>query len=143
MADLDPLIRVRKHAVEEKQRLLAGLYRQAEELEKQKKAIAQQIEKEKQLSREMGTIEASAFLGLFIEGAKKKIRAIEKDIRQMETRIAIAQEDMRGAFAEMKKVEITQRSRKNREKADKNRKESQELDEIAIEQFRRKNKEEE
>ena len=33
MADLNPLIRVRRHVVEQKQKMLAELYRQAEELE--------------------------------------------------------------------------------------------------------------
>lgn len=56
----------------------------------------------------------------------------------MENRIAAAQEDMRNAFAEMKKVEITQRGRKEREQSEEQQKEDNELDEIAIENYRRR-----
>lgn len=39
MADLNPLIRVRKHTVEQKQKFLAELYRQADELQNHKAAL--------------------------------------------------------------------------------------------------------
>lgn len=138
MADLDPLIRFRKHGIDEKRRVLAELYRQTEQLQQQKKVIEDQMAHEKSLAEEMATLEASAYLGRYLEGARRKIRAIELSIKKMETRIAVAQEDVRNAFAEMKKVEITQRNRKSREKAERERKDSKELDEIAIEIFRRK-----
>lgn len=138
MADLDPLIRFRKHGIDEKRRVLAELYRQTEQLQQQKKVIEEQMAHEKSLAEEMATLEASAYLGRYLEGARRKIRAIELSIKKMETRIAVAQEDVRNAFAEMKKVEITQRNRKSREKAERERKDSKELDEIAIEIFRRK-----
>ena len=49
MADLDSLIRLRKHAVDDKQRVVAQLYREAENLEKQKKVIQEQMAHEKKL----------------------------------------------------------------------------------------------
>ena len=45
---------------------------------------------------------------------------------------------MRRAFAELKKIEITQERREDEEEKAINKKESAELDEIAIEGFRRK-----
>ena len=39
MADLKPLIRFRKHTVDEKQRALAALYREQENVEKQKQVV--------------------------------------------------------------------------------------------------------
>ncbi|MCB9996544.1 MAG: hypothetical protein H6869_08930 [Rhodospirillales bacterium] len=137
MADLDPLIRYRKHGVDEKQRVLAELYRQAEELQQKKQKVVDEIEREKELAEDMATAEAAAFLGRYLEGAKNRVKAIEKSIRQLETKIIVAQEDMRNAFAEMKKIEITQRGRDKREKAERDQKESQELDEIALDQYRR------
>ncbi len=141
MADLDPLIKLRKHTVDEKRRALADLYRQTEKLAQQKKAVQDQMEREKKLAEEMATAEASAYLGRYLEGARKKIKAFDQSIRKLETRIAVAQEDVRGAFAEVKKIEITQRNRKAREKAKKDKKDSQELDEIGIEIHRRKEEE--
>lgn len=141
MADLDPLIRYRKHGLDEKRRAIAELYRQQEKLEQQKKTVQDQMENEKKLAEDMATLEASAFLGRYLEGARKKISALDLSIKKMETRIAIAQEDMRNAFSEMKKVEITQRNRKRKEKKARDKKESKELDEIGIEIFRRQNDE--
>ena len=142
MADLDPLIRYRKHGVDEKQRVLAELYRQSEELAQNRKAIEDEIAAETALAEGMATAESSAYLGRYLEGARKKIAAIDANIRKLETKIAIAQEDMRNAFAEMKKIEITQRNREEREQAEADRKEAQELDEIAIEGYRRRLEEE-
>ncbi len=140
MADLDPLVRYRKHGVDEKRRILAELYQQAEKLERQKTAIEEQVEEETKLAEGMATAEASAYLGRYLEGARTKIETLNGHIRQMEIRIAVAQEDMRTAFAEMKKVEITQRNRKDKEKAAEKKKEDQELDEVAIENYRRRQK---
>lgn len=137
MADLDPLIRYRKHGVDEKRRVLAGLYNEVNELEQQKKEVQDQIEEETKLAEGMATAEASAYLGRYLEGARNKIKSIDRSIRKLETKIVVAQEDMRNAFAEMKKVEITQRNRDDKEKAVQKKKEEQELDEIAIDQYQR------
>ena len=138
MADLDPLVRYRKHGVDEKRRALAELYRQAEELNQQKNAIEEEVAEETRISEEQATVESAAYLGRYLQGAQLRIDALTKSIQEMEVRIAIAQEDMRSAFAEMKKVEITQRNRDAREQAEEKRKEEQELDDIAIENYRRR-----
>ena len=141
MADLEPLIRYRKHTVDEKQKVLGELYRQSEELQQQKEAVEEEMEHEKKMAEEMATLEASAYLGRYLEGAKAKIAAIDAALHQLESKIAIAREDMRNAFAEMKKVEITQRNRKDREKAELQKKEDLELDANAIENYRRRQEE--
>src|SRR5271154_2016122 len=116
MADLRPLIRFRKHGVDEKRRFLAQLFREAEVVERQKKVIEDQMKKEIDLGREMGT-DAQTYLGKYLQGARRKVKALELSIKKMEVRIAAAQEDIRESFAEMKKVEITQRNRDAREDA--------------------------
>lgn len=142
MADLKPLIKHRKHLVEEKQKFLAQLYRETEKLERQKEVIEEQMETEIELAKEMGTPEASAYLGKYLEGARHKIKALATSIVKMNVRIAAAQEDMRAAFAEMKKIEITQDRREEREAAALKRKEDMVLDDIAIDGFLRKEREE-
>lgn len=138
MADLEPLIKYRKHTVDEKRRFLAQLYRESEQIERQKQAVEKQMEREIALAKDMGTTDASAFLNKYLEGARRKIKALEGSLRKMDVRIAAAQEDMRGVFAEMKKVEIIQRNREERAAAAQKKKDDQELDEVAIEQYRRK-----
>ena len=142
MADLDPLIRYRKHAVEEKQRIVAQMYRDAENLERQRQRVIDMMEKEKKLAAEMNSPEAHTYLGRYLEGARRKVRAFDAAIKKIEARIAAAQEDMRAAFAEQKKVEIIQRNRETREQAERDRKDSNELDETAIDGYRRRREEE-
>lgn len=142
MADLQALIRLRKHAVDEKQRAVAQLYREAETLEKQKKVVEDQMAHEKRLAEEMNRPEAISFYTRYAEGARKKIAALQISIKKMEGRIEAAQEDMRTAFAEMKKVQITQARREKREAKAIQKKEDAQMDDIAIEQYRRQTLEE-
>lgn len=137
-ADLDPLIRLRKHVVEEKQRVVSQLYREVENLEKQKKVVQDQMAHEKKLAEEMQRPEALTFYGRYAEGARKKIEAIQMSIRKVEARIESAQEEMRVAFAEMKKVQITHTRREKREQKKLKDKEDALLDEVALDQYRRK-----
>lgn len=138
MADLDPLIRLRKHVAEEKQKILSALYRDAENLENKKKAMLDQLEHERRLVEEQSSPEAGAHYGRYAENMRKKIQTMNEAIRKMEAKIQTAQEDMRNAFADLKKVEITQRNREEREREALEKKESGLLDEIAVEGFRRK-----
>lgn len=138
MADLDPLIRLRKHAVEEKQRVVAQLYREVENLERQKKIVQDQMAHEKKLAEEMQRPEAITYYGRYAEGARKKIAAFQAAIKKIESRIEAAQEEMRTAFADMKKIQITQSNREKREGKERQKKEDAQLDEIALDQYRRK-----
>lgn len=137
MADLDPLIRYRKHGVDEKQRVLARLYDISEQLEAEKQALIDQMEKEKALAEDSDSPDVAAFLGSYLTNARKKVAVIDGKRRKLEAEIAVAQEDMRNAFAEMKKVEITQRKRDERDRAEEQAKEDRDLDEIALEGYRR------
>ncbi len=137
MADLNPLIRVRKHVVEQKQKFLAELYRQAEELENQKKTLEDQLEEEQEKVQEMG-VEMLFYFGPYSEAVKERIVEIEEAAATLNARIEIAREDMRMAFSELKKVEITQDARAKVELDEINKKEADELDEIGIEAYRRK-----
>lgn len=141
MADLESLIKYRKHGVDEKQRVLAQLYREAEELEKKQQALRGQMEKERALSDELGTPDAAVAYNLYAQGAREKIAALQRQLDKMQIRIEAAQAAMREAFAEMKKIEITDRNRKDREKKRVQKKEDQTLDEIAIDRHRRNQEE--
>ncbi len=137
MADLNPLIRVRKHVVEQKQKFLAELYRQAEELENQKKTMLGQLEEEHEKVKEMG-VEMLSYFGPYTDAVKERVSEIDEARGVLEKRIALAREDMREAFSELKKIEITQERRENEEEKEINKKESDELDEVGLDSFRRK-----
>ncbi|MCD8562758.1 MAG: flagellar FliJ family protein [Alphaproteobacteria bacterium] len=137
MANLNPLIRVRKHTVEQKQKALADLYRQAEELISQKKKLLDQLAVERQKVDEMG-VEALGYFGRYSEVVRERSEEIDDSMKMLESRIEVAREDMRLAFAELKKVEIIQERRDDEEKAERDKKDASVLDDIAIEGYRRK-----
>ena len=136
MADLDPLIRVRKHSLDQKQKFVAELYRQAEELENQKTTLLTQLEEEREKTEELG-VEMLSYFGPYSEAVKERVADIDDAAKKLEARIQIAREDMREAFAELKKIELTKEAREKAELDELNKKESDELDAIAIESFRR------
>jgi len=137
MADLDSLIRVRRHTIEQKQKFLAELFRQAEELAVQKKALLDQLTDEQERIKDMGA-EMAAFFGSYAGAVKGRVYEIDEAVEKLEVRIKIAQDDMRDAFAELKKIETLQERREEEEARELLKKETQMLDEIAIDGFMRK-----
>lgn len=113
MADLDPLIRYRKHQLEEKQKFLAALYKLAEELLTKRTEILDQIEKEKQAlnAEDMAQMGAFSGFGNFLQASKNKINGLQNEEQKLDTRIQIAINDMRNSFGELKKIEITHERR--------------------------------
>lgn len=136
MADLKSLIRVRKHTVEQKQKTVADLYRAAEELQNQKAGLLENLALEEEKLKNM-SVEMLSYFGPYSEAVKERVTEIDKKSDTLEKRIMIAQEDMREAYAELKKVEITQERREEEETKEIKDKEAAELDEIALEGYRR------
>lgn len=132
MARLEPLIRFRKHGVDEKRRTLANLYREVDQLQRHKGELLLQLAREQALAEGSENIETSAYFGRFAQRVRGQIAAVDAALGKLDVRIALAQDDVREAFAEMKKIEITDRERKKREDKARDDKERRELDEIAL-----------
>ena len=141
MADLEALVRVRRHAVEQKQKFLAELYKQADELEGQKETMLTTLAEERKKVDEMG-VEAVGYFGHYSEAVRGRVEDIDEAMKKLNRRIEIAREDMRDAFAELKKVEITQERREAEEEKELKKKESDIMDEVALEGYRRRTEEE-
>lgn len=137
MADLNPLIRVRRHAVEQKQKFLAALYRQADELEAQKAVLLEQLEAERDKTTDMD-VEFLKYFAPYEQAVRERVADIDEDRAKLETRIVKARDDMREAFADLKKIEITQDRRAEEALAEINKKEADALDDMGIEGFRRR-----
>lgn len=138
MADLNPLIRLRKYRVEEKQKALAELFRQAELLEARKRTLLGDIAREEEIALASDAIDAYVTFAAYAARVQTEVENINQGLARLDARIAKAQEDMREAFSEQKKVEIIQRNRDAEEAAKEAQKESNTLDEVGIEVFRRK-----
>jgi len=140
MAKLDSLIRVRKHTVEQLQKSLAELYRKAEELKTERDALETELAIESEKSRILQP-DMLKYFSSYVKQTRKTIDKIDRSREKLEKQIKLAQEQLREAFAEQKKIEIINKRRKDVEAAKEEKKESQELDEIAIECFRRRSEE--
>jgi len=68
----------------------------------------------------------------------EKIEKINVELKAFETRLNLAQEEVRASFADMKRVEIVNDRRSEEERQALIAKEAAELDDIGIEGFRRK-----
>lgn len=136
MADLGSLIRVRKHTVEQKQKALAALYKRAEDLKNERDALETQLSIEMEKAKDMDA-EFLSYFGPYSEKVQNQIEAIDLKRKKLENQIVLAQEHVRTAYAELKKIEIIDERRKVEGRTELNKKESDMLDDIAIDGFRR------
>ncbi|MGH1455713.1 MAG: flagellar export protein FliJ [Alphaproteobacteria bacterium] len=137
MSELDSLIRVRRHDIEQKQKALGALYAQAEELKTERDTLEAGFAIESEKTKDM-TAEMMQFFQPYADRVQDQIEQIDVAREQLEHKIRFAQDEMRDSFAEMKKIEIIDERRKAELLAEIDKKESEMLDEIALDAFRRK-----
>lgn len=137
MANLKSLVKLRKHSVDEKQKVLAELYRQIEIIENQKTMLIERLRTERLALDKESSLEMFAYFGRFSQNIQRNIEKLNQDKAKLEGRISIAQDDVRTAFADMKRIEIVQRERDKADKKKADDKASREMDDIGIDGFRR------
>lgn len=138
MANLLSLIKLRKHTVDEKQKLLAELYRQIETIEQSKNMLMERLRVEREALDKSGILEMYAYFGRFSQNIQRMIERLNGEKAKLEIRIQIAQDDVREAFANVKRIEIVQKERERVEKKEADDKETREMDDIGIDGFRRR-----
>ncbi len=137
MTDLNPLIRVRKYEVEQHQKFVSQLYRQDESLVKQKKDMLDTLADEQEKVQDMG-IDMLIYFQNYSTTVKKRVEDIDHARTKLKDRIDAARETVRAAFAELKKVEIVKERREADELSEIEKKENDEMDDIAIQTFNKK-----
>ena len=140
MKTLDTLIRLHK-------RTLDGLRREMVELETQKSQLQQAIiNLQKELDTEVALAgkqpEMANFFGEFAKRIKARQESLLQEIRNLDVKIAKLNNEIFEAFAELKKYEIARANAKLRAQEKEKHKETLMLDEIAAQQYQRKNREE-
>jgi flagellar export protein FliJ len=83
--------------------------------------------------------EMAQFFGDFSAHIKKRQEDIHVQLRKLEIEINKIADQIRDRFAEMKKFELTLKAYEKREKDKANRREQQEMDEMAIRGYIRSN----
>lgn len=141
MANLKSLIKLRRHNVDEKQKVLAELYRQIETIETNKQILMDRLREEREAVDKNATLEMYAYFGRFSQNIHRSLERMNEEKRKLEVRIQIAQDDVREAFANMKRIEIVQTEREKNEKKEQADKEVREMDEIGLDGYRRQQEE--
>lgn len=137
MARLDPLIKVQRHVVDEKRRALAALLREIETLQNKKEHLLMQMAREAALAETAGTPQTLQDYARFAHASRVQMAAIDVAVQKLDLRVAAAQEDIRAAFSDLKKTEITVRERRARDTRAAKQKEDSEFDAIGIDQHAR------
>jgi len=138
MANLDPLIRLNKFQLEEKQRFLSKLYSDVARFQKMKAGMLDSVESEKEVTdQDLGDVSLIQSYLAYLGRVRKEVAQLDHEIERIENRIEVAIDDMRESFGELKKIEIT-RDRRLAELAEENKKREDALfSEIALEIYRR------
>ena len=140
MAGLESLIKLHKHELDKKRQILAKLYDIQDVLLREQKKIEDEFAVEKQSVSENSDI--SFIFADYAEAVKMKLEINAAKQKEIETQIEKAKDSMMETFSDLKKYEKTQELREKKKQQARDKKEVQELDDIAIESFRRKTVEE-
>ncbi len=129
------------------QQQLDVLRRQMVSLESQKGQLLAMVDRIRaEMQREIELAQKTAEIGMLFGDYVKRIREREKnahkEVKEIEKKMDVLRDDIRAAFTELKKFETARDNRKKewRQKAD--RRETEQLDEIASQRFERERVEE-
>lgn len=136
MTDLGALIRLRKFELDERQRELAQLQDRAEALVAERQALEARAAAEEREAAE--TPEIGFTMPAFRQAVEAEYQRIDEAAALLAAMMEAKRDQIAEGFQEMKKLELTDQARKDRETAELKRKEGELLDDIALEGFRRK-----
>jgi len=136
-ANIKNLIRLHEWNVDEKRRKLGELLRLQGELEDQIKALEADLIKQQKVAAADPTL-AGLTYGNFAKQVIERRDNLQDSIQQMEMVIGHAQDELSEAYQELKKYEIVDRNRQRRYELEQGRREQIMLDEVALNQHRRK-----
>lgn len=136
MADLTVLIRLHKHELDEKRRILGEFYTAMTELERYQREFERAFEAEKQAASASGDIHFT--FATYIEQVKQQRALMAARQQQLEQQITVAKESLMETFSELKKYEMTHDERVRLEAEEQLLKETKAMDDLGLEIFRRK-----
>ena len=126
---LRTLIRLHRHRIDEKRRELGGIIAVVTDLERQSNALEDSILKEQEAAKSSPEL-AGTFYGNFAAHSILRREQFIAAIDEMEEKLAIAQDEMRLEYRDLKGYELTQEARDKAEELETLRSEQAILDEI-------------
>jgi flagellar protein FliJ len=136
MSALDSLIRLNRWQLDERRRQLGELDTLAEKLRQE---LARLVDEQKQeQSVAAASLEAGSSFGVYARDVIDRRLRIEKSLASVEQEVAAAREALAETFREVKRYEIAAATRAAQQRKRVARREQTTLDEIGIENYRRR-----
>ncbi len=129
MKGLTTLIKLRKRDIDELKKRMAVLEDKRDSYLQQSQKLQDDLQNELDLSAELADM--GNFFGDFSNHIKKKRQKIAKDVVELTARINKLTDEIADLFGEMKKYEIAEQRAALRRKKAKDKKQQQQLDEVA------------
>lgn len=136
MSPLRKLIRFHRHLLDEKRRTLRALEEREAEVERTIQALDDRVLAEQHLARQSPA--GGAAYGGFVRASLDRRSSLVQDLDKASEAVLSGCDEVREAFAELKRYEICLEARERREQQDRNRREQSVSDEAAINGHRRR-----
>lgn len=136
MDDLQTLIRLNQSEVDACRLVVADLEREQDKFRAGIAALDQALVEERAVAAQ--SLEASTAFGPYLAASKQRRAMLEDQIVALETEILAARDRLHDAYAELKKFELTAERQAAAAKAAAGRREQQQLDEVGLSIFRRR-----
>ncbi len=131
------LIRLNERDVDDKRRRLAELDRLLDQIKLQAQNL--EVELVNEQARANADYEASMTYGAYAQAIIQRRAKLAASIADLEEKVLEARDDLAESFRELKKFEIAEANFQRRRAADELRAEQVQMDDVAVEGFRRKN----
>jgi flagellar protein FliJ len=135
-AKLKGLVRVAKAAVDDRQRALARLLRQADDLASQRLWIEQDLACERKIARE-GQHGEGVHFARYAVSVIARCRQLNEAAAAVETDINAEREALGEAYRQLRALELADESRERRHAEARARRERDELDELGLQRHQR------
>lgn len=136
MKSLKTLIRLHRNELDEKRRHLAEMQRRLDALQQALATHDAEVEREKEMARH--DLDAAMAFPRFHKAASLRREKLVADLVEAERMVEAAREEVASAFQEVKRFEITEENRIERERRHEAQLEQVRLDEVALNQHRRR-----
>lgn len=136
MKGLKTLIKLNRRKLDELRRRMGVLENQKNQLLAQSARLSKELEQEIVMASQKP--EMGQFFGGFAKRIQKRQEDIAAEVRKLDQQMAALRDEIANAFADVKKFEIAEENAKKREEAERNRKETIMLDDIAAQQYTRR-----
>jgi flagellar export protein FliJ len=136
MDDLETLIRLHKAEVDARRLAVADLEMEQDRFRAGIAALDQALVDERGVAAH--SFEAATAFGPYLEASRQRRAMLEEQIGVLEMEILAARDLLRDAYAELKKFELSAERQAAASKALASRREQQQLDEVGLSIFRRR-----